>query len=145
MKFMNSTRNASLAVRSLLPAIVLAVLTTAGARTANAEDGPGDLRRETVRYAPNDLLTEAGTRALYRQLVAAAGRVCLEDLGDPLIRLRAKQCRQRALREAVAQVLSPQLAHMLSTRDACELEAAESKASKAALAAGTSLQTQEDK
>ena len=144
MQFLNSTRNAPSAVRSLLPTIVLAVLTTAGARTAGAEGGPGDPRREAVRYTPNDLLTETGTRALYRQLVAAADHVCPEGSGDLLIPLGAKQCRQRALREAVAQVRSPQLARMLQARDACEVDLAESKAGKAALAADTPIQTKED-
>jgi len=76
---------------------------TAGATSATTFSGPAP--STTVQYPANALNTDAGARALYRQLVAAAEKVCPEPVGGgPFINAAEHECREAALERAVSDV-----------------------------------------
>lgn len=72
-----------------------------------------------VRYGDLNLATDAGARALYQRIQAAARTVCpIVDLRDLARLVEAQACRREAIERAVNAVGSPKLAsaHRAATR-----------------------------
>jgi UrcA family protein len=95
-------------------ALLLLVGGMAGAMTigaAAAATTDDEVPRLVVRYSEQSLATDSGARALYRQLVNAANRVCPElDVKNLAGFEVARSCRKQAIARAVQQVNNPRLA-----------------------------------
>jgi UrcA family protein len=99
--------------------MILCGLASAGAGVAGAAtlgDGAQDAAPKlAIRYAPQQLATDEGARALYRRLVSAAEEVCPGPVtGSHLLSTSALRCRDQAVASAVRQVNSERLAQVYS-------------------------------
>lgn len=99
--------------RTLLAGAIIGAIC---AGTAGAAPVVADAPSVTVRYGDLDLSSDAGTRALYRRLAAAAKQVCPDR---PVRELSTRQfvetCRRQAINDAVRQIPSPQLAAFVAS------------------------------
>jgi UrcA family protein len=85
-------------------ALSVSAMGVAGAGTADA-----DRPSLVVRYDASALNSEAGVRHVYRQLVAAAEKVCPEPVGR-LPSEAVLECRRQALTGAVEKIHNTRLA-----------------------------------
>jgi len=102
-----------------LAAAAAAVLISASvfATAAHAESASVATSAITVRYTDLDLSSEQGAQALYQRIVAAANRLCSDPGVRDLRRAAAADfCAEQAIARAVAEVRSPRLAALYSTR-----------------------------
>jgi len=100
------------AKRHTLTAIAIATLAAAlTGNLASATTVRGGVNQAVVHYSDLDLSCPEDARRLYGRIRIAARDVCQNFRGPDLQRLRVyKQCRAKAVADAVAQVRSPQLA-----------------------------------
>ena len=90
--------------------LVLPLLTLGAAASPALAAGDAEAPRISVSYSRAQLATEAGVAELHERIVAAARRVCTSSAraGAQEALLR-RQCRERAIEEALAQVDSERL------------------------------------
>jgi UrcA family protein len=84
------------------------------AQHARAE-GAQQVPTVTLRYNPNDLATQAGTRQLYTRLVMAAREVCPTVAGMNGYAL-ADACRRQALAQALQQINDARLTQLVAAK-----------------------------
>lgn len=89
----------------------LAAAATAGAATAQF-----DASSVVVQYSNDALVTDSGTRALYRRLAQAAEQVCPTPSNTRLVSEVVLKCRQEALTAAVNKVHNQRLAALHASR-----------------------------
>ncbi|MEO7208414.1 MAG: UrcA family protein [Steroidobacteraceae bacterium] len=89
----------------------LAAAGTAGAATAQI-DAPAVV----VQYSGDALVTDSGTRALYRRLAQAAAQVCPALSNTHLVSEVVLKCRQDALTTAVKRIHNQRLAALHASR-----------------------------
>ena len=83
-----------------------AALCAALASVQAAEDVPS----KTVKFADLNIASQAGAKALYGRIRAAALDVCRDSSGgDPILRLAVSACIEKAIDKAVKDVNSPVL------------------------------------
>ena len=98
--------------RSAAALIVLGACSAIGAAGVVRAAG-ADARAFTVRYSDLDPSTDAGARALYARIAAAAYRVCAPDnMLSPDAMATARVCREDAIARAVRDIHSPRLASL---------------------------------
>jgi UrcA family protein len=106
-------------VLTLLAAAMIGALGAANAGAAMTTEvaaAAANAPSVTVRFGDLNVASEAGARALYQRLVAAAHQVCPDDSGSfDLAKLRLdKACRDQAVLRAARQIPSPQLAAIVA-------------------------------
>jgi UrcA family protein len=100
--------DSSFATRRLLPAALVAGALALGLPTVAQSAEPAVVK---VKYSQSAIKHEAGARALYAKLQAAAQRACGEADGRDLRMVRAvSDCQEQAVASAVATIASPMLA-----------------------------------
>jgi UrcA family protein len=106
------TTKTSNSIRSLLGRAVLAASVLSASFGVAHAAAPADAQPATVvAYGDLDLNTEAGARALYSRIAAAAERVCpYQDPRDLARFAQFRSCRNAAIERAVSEVKSSQLA-----------------------------------
>jgi len=83
-----------------------AALCTGVSTSVQAEDLP----TKTVRFDDLNITETAGAKILYNRIRAAARKVCDVSIdGDPILRLAAQQCFDKAVDQAVRDVNAPAL------------------------------------
>jgi UrcA family protein len=92
----------------------LAGLASAG--TAGALSVAFDVPSIVVQYNSDALVTDSGTRALYRRLAQAAEQVCPSPSDSRLVSPLVLECRQEALTAAVSKIHSQRLAALHASR-----------------------------
>jgi UrcA family protein len=96
--------------------IICGILSAAGIGAANAATPGDEPMAVTVHYDPQNIATDAAARALYRQLVSAAEKVCPAAAGSPhLLSPQVRECREQAVARAVYQINNPKLVAFYST------------------------------
>jgi UrcA family protein len=102
-------------------AVALAVSADAAARSvavrgeAPIENGGFELRQTKVHYGDLDIANRQGARALYARIREAAADSCATpDLLTDRVKQEVRSCRQKAVKQAVAKVHSPQLSKLAS-------------------------------
>jgi UrcA family protein len=88
----------------------------AAAGTAGASAAQIDVPSVVVQYSNDALVTDSGTRALYRRLAQAAEQVCPSQSNTRLVSEVVLKCRQEALTVAVAKVHNQRLAALHASR-----------------------------
>jgi UrcA family protein len=84
-------------------------LCTALSTSVKAQDVPS----KTVRFSDLDLTKSDGAKALYSRILAAARDVCALSTGtDPILRVAAKACIDKAVDKAVKDVNAPMLTYL---------------------------------
>ena len=101
----------------LITILAAAVTVTLMAPSAHAS-ATDDTRTITVRYEDLNIATDAGAKALYRRISAAARAVCstAASVSPRLDSFERQQCIERSMRDAVAAVGSPVLTAWVARR-----------------------------
>jgi UrcA family protein len=86
---------------------LIGAVSMGAASAATVADEPPSV---VVQYRPAALVTDSGTRALYRRLVTAAKEACPTGASSPFVNQAIQDCRDQAVARAVRQIGSPGLA-----------------------------------
>ncbi len=105
-------------LRVSLPKVTIAmilcgIVSAAGISAASAASAPAsdeDAPSVTVKYRPENLLTDSGARTVYRQIVLAAEQVCPQSIGSALQSPAVLQCRAESITRAVMKINNSKLA-----------------------------------
>jgi UrcA family protein len=110
--FGSSTVIAALAAATIT-AVTFASLSTPAHAASQSDIAPSVV----VHYEDLNLSTDAGTKALYLRIAAAARQVCPDTYSRELARVAmGKKCQDAAIGKAVNDVHSPQLAAIHAVR-----------------------------
>ena len=105
---MNTVPSADKLSRALVSTVCAVIV--AGFVTGAAAADDGLARKVTVRYGDLDLASPRGAAALYHRIGIAAEEVCRPFEGRDLAgALHLRDCKQRAIAEAVSRVNRPEL------------------------------------
>jgi UrcA family protein len=105
-----SVSNTARAAGSRAKIGLLVLGSLAGIVAAGAAGLDSDVPSVVVKYSDQNLATDDGALALYRQITSAAKRVC-PDASKDLSRLAiAQQCRNEAVARAIRQIDNSRLA-----------------------------------
>jgi UrcA family protein len=96
-------------IRTKLYTAIYCTLGT-GALCSASVQAAEDVPSKTVKFADLNITSQAGAKALYGRIRAAAQDVCHDSSGgDPILRLAVRACIEKAIDKAVKDVNSPVL------------------------------------
>jgi UrcA family protein len=116
-----NTIESSRQIRVVRPKITLAmilcgVVGAAGIGAVSAATPDDESLSIAVKYDPQSLSTQDGTRALYRKLVRAAAEVCPTNSASPyVLSPGVVECRAQSLARAVFKINNPSLVALYNT------------------------------